>query len=84
MKDEELKQCLVETIDQMPMANAHTLAFMVVHLKHLVACRYQNEVILIDTFCPILLGDIEVKRKMRLFKTLMRLDNNVLISFAES
>lgn len=39
--------------------------------------------ILVDIFCPILLGDLEVRRKWRLMKIMLQLEDNVLLSFVE-
>lgn len=67
----------------MPPSNVQTLCFMLLHLKHLVQCGYQDMNILVDIFCPFLLGELEVQRKWRLMKILFSIENNVLMSFVE-
>lgn len=81
--EDELKQNLLDTFDAMPPSSVQTLCFMLLHLKHLIQCGYQDESILVDIFCPILLGELEVRRKWRLMKILFTIKDNVLMSFVE-
>ncbi|KAI2802158.1 Rac GTPase-activating protein 1 [Blomia tropicalis] len=81
--DLELAAQLLETFDQMASANIDTLCFMLLHLKHLNRLGYQDLDILADIFCPILMGDVEVRRKLRLMKLMFNIEDNVLASFVE-
>ena len=78
-----MKQNLLDTFDTMPASSVQTLCFMLLHLKHLNKSGYQDMDILADIFCPILLGDIEVRRKLRLMKVMFGMEENVLVSFVE-
>ena len=75
---------LIETIDSMPQTAQHTLCFMLFHLKHLIKYEFQDIDIIVSVFCPILMGDIDVRRKIRLFRIMLNeLEDNVLLSFVE-
>ncbi|KAH9425697.1 Rac GTPase-activating protein 1 [Dermatophagoides pteronyssinus] len=82
--DQELREKLIETLKQFDKANLQSLCFILIHLKHLIHCGFQDGDILAEIFCPILMGDLECKRKLRLMKLLFDLEENLLVSFAQS
>ncbi|KAH9520525.1 Rac GTPase-activating protein 1 [Dermatophagoides farinae] len=81
--DQELREKLLESLKQFNAANLHSLCFILVHLKHLIRCGFQNGDILTDIFCPILMGELECKRKLRLMKLMFDLEEKILVSFAQ-
>ena len=75
---------LIETIDSMPQTCQHTLCFILLHLKHLIKYEFQDVDIIVSVFCPILMGDIDVRRKIRLCRLMIsEIEDNVLLSFVE-
>ncbi|OTF77214.1 rac GTPase-activating 1-like protein, partial [Euroglyphus maynei] len=81
--DQELTEELIKTFKQFELANIQSLCFILIHLKHLIRCGFQDGDILAEIFCPILMGDLECKRKLRLMKLIFDLDDNLLVSFAQ-
>jgi hypothetical protein len=72
--DEELESMVKQLINELNVTNRDTLSFLVIHLRHLADNqKYISLDDLAQVFCPIVCGDTEVNRKLKLMSCLFQI-----------
>lgn len=75
----EFEESVKQLINDLPTTNRDTLAFIVLHLLNMsISEEYKS--IICELFCPIIAGDTEVVRKLKLIKQLFSLPEDYWIT----